>query len=356
MSAEPRRRAIAAVAFLFLAGAAAFAAYRLREAPSLPPLVGVVHQTEIRIAPETSGRLVAFQVKAGQAVRAGQVLAVLSSPELAAAVDEAKANAASARANRANVEAGVRREQVDIAAQNVTIATSNLTLAQEQYNRAATLAAREFGSKQQLDETAAALGKAQANLKLLQATYAESQAGPTKEERAIAESQVALADATIADIEAKLAKTRLVAPADGVVGLLVAEPGEAISPGQPVMTLEIGRERWFTFSLREDRIGTMRIGSRIDLLTAKGDHVAAQVSELRPLGEFAVWRAARAVGDHDINSFLLRADPIAATDGLEPGMTVWIDQSARAAGAATGGRAWRRQFVSNSPGLLEAGL
>ncbi|MBV8964074.1 MAG: HlyD family secretion protein, partial [Hyphomicrobiales bacterium] len=62
------------------------------------------------------------------------------------------------------------------------------------------------------------------------------------------------------------------------------------------------------------------------LLTAKGDRVETRVTELRPLGEFAVWRAARAVGDHDINSFLLRADPTGDVGDLEPGMTVWIDR------------------------------
>ena len=32
-----------------------------------------------------------------------------------------------------------------------------------------------------------------------------------------------------------------------------------------------------------------------------------------------------AVGDHDLNSFLLRLDPIDPKDeGLQPGMTVWM--------------------------------
>jgi hypothetical protein len=38
------------------------------------------------------------------------------------------------------------------------------------------------------------------------------------------------------------------------------------------------------------------------------------------------------VGDHDINSFLMRADPVQAGDGLEPGMTVWIDDRQNQAG------------------------
>ena len=135
-----------------------------------------------------------------------------------------------------------------------------------------------------------------------------------------------LADAVAADLAAKLAKTTLVAPVDGRVRLLVAEPGEVISPGQSIMTLEAGRERWFTFTVREDRLGGVAIGAPLWLRTSKGERIEARVTELRPLGEFATWRAARAVGDHDINSFLVRADPVAETEGLEPGMTVWIDR------------------------------
>lgn len=329
MSASAPRRRLAVLAVVVLIGVAAIIAYRSIAAPAPAPILGVVHQTEIRIAPEISGRLVSFRVKAGQEVHKGEVLAVLSSPELAAAVEEARANAATARADRANVDAGVRKEEVDIAAEDVRIAEANLALARQQHARASALAARDFASKQRLDESAAVLGKAEANLGLVQASHAQSKAGPTGEERAIADAKVTLAEATIADLEAKLAKTTLVAPVDGVVGLLVAEPGEAISPGQPVMTL-VGHDRWFTFTIREDQLGGIAIGAPLELLTARGESVEARVTELRPLGEFAVWRAARAVGDHDINSFLVRADPVAAVQGLEPGMTVWLGR--RAAG------------------------
>jgi HlyD family secretion protein len=293
---------------------------------SSAPILGVVHQTEIRIAPEISARLISFRVRSGQEVHKGDTLAVLSSPELAASTQEAKANAASARADKANVYAGVRKEEVDMAAQNARIAQANLVLAQQQHARAAALAARDFASKQQLDEVTAALSEAEASLNLAQANYAQSQAGPTREERAIADANVALAEAAVADLEAQLDKTTLNAPVDGVVGLLVAEPGEAISPGQAVMTLEVARDRWFTFTIREDRLAGMAIGAPLTLLTAKGDRIEARVTELRPLGEFAVWRAARAVGDHDINSFFVRADPVGKVQGLEPGMTVWIDR------------------------------
>jgi HlyD family secretion protein len=322
-----RGRTITILAAVLLIGVVGVAAFRFEtQRQPRPPVIGVVHETEIRIAPDISARLTSIGVKVGQEIRKGETLAMLSSPEVGASLEEAKANLESSRANLANVIAGVRQEQRDAAAQNVAIADSNLTLATQQFARVSALAAKNYASRQQYDEDAAALSKAQASLVLANAALEQSKAGPTKEELAVAQSQVALGLATVADLEAQLAKTTLTSPVDGVARLMVAEPGEAIAPGQPVLTLGVGRDRWFSFTIREDRLHGLTMRSKIALRTAAGDRFAAKVTELRPLGEFAVWRAARAVGDHDINSFLLRADPIGPTPKLEPGMTVWIDE------------------------------
>jgi HlyD family secretion protein len=326
MSSKSQTFAILGLAVVILGAAAAVFRFETQRKP-MPPLIGVVHETEIRLAPEISARLASLPVKPLQSLRKGEVVAVLSSPEVAASLEQAKANLESARANLANVVAGVRQEERDTAAQNVAIAESNVTLAKQQFARVSVLAAKNYASKQQFDEDAAALAEAQASVSLAEAALTQSKAGPTKEELAVAQSQVALGLATVADLEAQFAKTTLTSPVDGVARLLVAEPGEAISPGQPVLTLAVAGDRWFTFTIREDRLQGLTLGSKISLRTAAGEHFEAKVTELRPLGEFAVWRAARAVGDHDINNFLLRADPIGPTPKLEPGMTVWIDEA-----------------------------
>jgi HlyD family secretion protein len=323
-----RGRTVAILATVVLIGAAGAAAFRFEtQRKPTPPLIGVVHETEIRVAPEISARLASIAVKSGQETRKGDALAALSSPEVAASLEEAKANAESARANLANVVAGVRQEERDTAMQNVAIAGSNVTLAKQQFARVSVLAAKNYASRQQYDEDAAALSKAEASLVLANAALDQTKAGPTQEELAVAQSQVALALATVADLEAQLAKTTLTSPVDGIARLLVAEHGEAISPGQPVLTLAAAGDRWFTFTIREDRLQGLTMGSKVTLRTAAGDRFEAKVTELRPLGEFAVWRAARAVGDHDINNFLLRVDPTGSTPNLEPGMTVWIDNA-----------------------------
>jgi HlyD family secretion protein len=321
---EQRKRSLIVGGVVAAIVVVALVVFLSQQSVATPPIAGMVRETEIRIAPEISGRLVSLPVHAGQPVRKGELLAMLDNPELAASLGEAKAAAASARADRDNVYAGVRAEEVAIMAKDVQTAEANQLLAKQQNVRAVDLAAKSFASRQELDESTASLDKAVADLALKRALHAAAVAGPIAEERALADAKVALAEATIADLQAKLDKIRLLAPVDGTVGVLVAELGEIVPIGKPVLTLEVGTERWFAFTLREDSLGKLTVGSDVTLSTNDGRPIAARVTELRPLGEFATWQAARAVGDHDLNSFRLRLDPVAPTEGLQPGMTVWL--------------------------------
>jgi HlyD family secretion protein len=318
-----RSRALLLLIAVALVGGAALLAYRSQtaERPDAP-ILGMVRETELRIAPDATGRLQSLRVVAGQPVKKGDVIAVLSNPELEASVLEAKAAARQTLADRNNVYAGVRKEEQDIADQNVRTAEANLLLAHLQYDRTATLAAKNFASKQQFDQDAASLREAEASLELARSAEARDKAGPTREERMIADSQVTQADAKVADLEAQFAKTELLAPTDGVVALLVAEPGEVIEPGESVLTMTTDRGRWFSFTVREDRLHGLTVGSKQKVMLDDSETIEAEVTEMRPLGEFATWRAARAVGDHDLNGFLVRIDPVAPPATLQPGMTV----------------------------------
>jgi HlyD family secretion protein len=293
-----------------------------------PPrqLIGVVRETEIRISPEINARLEKVLVKPGDVVHANEPIAVLSSPETAAAVEQARSSAAKARADRANVYAGVRQEEVNISAQNVRIAEANVDLAQQEFERVTNLARHDVSSQQQMEEDTATLASAQANLSSLRAALLMSQNGPTSEERRIADAKVVLADAVTDDEQAVLAKTMLLAPVDGSVGTIVANIGEILSPGQSTMTLYAHEARFATFTVREDELQGLTTGSNVTLVTSAGRSLRGRITELRALGEFATWKAARAVGDHDLNSFLVRVDPIESVDALEPGMTVWISR------------------------------
>ncbi len=320
MRARPKAVVVAIVAAL----GAATAAVVLFDRSHVPaPIAGMVRQMEVRIAPEITGRLTTLAVKTGQQVHKGDLLAVLDNPELAASLGEAQAAVAAARAERDRIFSGVRTEEVSILTRSMQTAEANLRLAQQEIARTSALTARDYASRQDLDDRTASLAKTEADFELKRAEHAAASAGPTVEERALADARVALAEATANDLQAKLGKTRLVAPVDGTVGVIVVERGEVVPVGKPVLVIETAKP-WFAFTLREDALSQLTVGGNVDLVEANGQKVVARLTELRPLGEFATWRAARAVGDHDLNSFRLRFDPVRPVEELRPGMTVWL--------------------------------
>jgi HlyD family secretion protein len=331
MNARALFRGRALLALALVVSGCVYAVYDSRRAEREPqPIIGMVRRTEIRISPQINGRLGEISARAGAPIAKGAVVAVLDAPELFASLGEANAAAGSAAADRANTYAGVREEEKKIAEQAVETAQANVVLAGEERDRASALAAKGFGSGERLDQENANFASTSATEALKKAAYAEAVAGPTKEERAIADTHLLDARASAEATAARVRKTSLTSPVDGVIKTVVGEIGEIVRAGQTVVTI-VPRERpWFTFTIREDRLGDIGIGAAMKLVRSDGKATSARVSELRPLGDFATWQATRAIGDHDLDSFFVRMDPIADDDDdLEPGMSVWLLPGAR---------------------------
>jgi HlyD family secretion protein len=294
-------------------------------APDAAESVGMVRATEIRIAPEISGRLARYLVESGQHVAGGQPVVVLSNPELWAAVGAARAAVDKAQSDRDRVYAGVRAEQVEESQREVLKAQAVHTQAVQELGRIEILAKRSDSSMQDLDRARAAEARDLADIGVAQARYAEAKRGPTEEERALADATVTAAVAARDVVEARAAKMLLRAPTSGTVAIRVAEVGEAVVPGEPVLTITPDDGVWFGFNLREDALRGLTIGASVPVRAQGIDGpVSAKVTELRNWGEFAVWRAARATGDHDLNTFFFRLDPSAPVPQLAPGATVWL--------------------------------
>ena len=319
---KARRAAMVAIALVLVAGALI---YSERRSGSPATIVGVVRATEVRVEPEVNGQLVSIAVKKGVHVHAGDVLARLSAVELTAQADQARAALASAAASRDNVYAGVRREQVDSLKAAIAKAGARLDYVQAQLKRTSTLARQSFESQQSLDQAENDAAGARADVAEAQANYDAAVAGPTREERAIADAQVQAAAAAVTVLERRLDKMVLRAPADGVVSVIVAEVGENVRAGQPILMVEAAGKQWLSFNVREDHLNRLAMGETASVMRNGADGaIKAVITELRPLGTFATWQAERVIGDHDRNTLRLRLDPEGEPAGLEPGMTVWI--------------------------------
>ena len=318
-----KRPVIIAVGLVLVA--AGLGGYMLSRSAAAPPIVGVVRITEIRVAPEVGGQLTAINVRKGDRVRAGDVVAELPAIELSASVAQARAALDAATASRDHVYAGVRAEEVDALAAGIAKAKAKLEYAQAQLTRTASLAQSDTATQQALDQAENDVAAARADVTEAQANHDAAVAGPTREERAIADAQVKAAASALAVLERRLDKTILRAPADGVVTVIVAEVGENVRAGQPVLAIEETGKRWLSFNIREDRLRGLTVGAKVEV-ARQGTREAtpAVVTELVSLGPFATWQAERAIGDHDRNTVRLRLDPQTDAIGFEPGMTVWF--------------------------------
>ena len=300
--------------------------YSERRSGSPATIVGVVRTTEVRVEPEVNSELVSIAVKKGAHVHAGDVLARLSAVELTAQADQARAALASATASRDNVYAGVRREQINSLKAAIAKAGARLDYVQAQLKRTSTLARQSFESQQSLDQAENDAAGARADVAEAQANYDAAVAGPTREERAIADAQVQAAAAAVTVLERRLDKMVLRAPADGVVSVIAAEVGENVRAGQPILMVEAAGRQWLSFNVREDHLNRLAMGETASVMrNGAAGAIKAVITELRPLGIFATWQAERVIGDHDRNTLRLRLDPEGQPAGLEPGMTVWIE-------------------------------
>jgi HlyD family secretion protein len=212
-------------------------------------------------------------------------------------------------------------------AAEIAKAKSRLEYAQAQLARTATLARGDVASQQSLDQAQNDAASAGADVAEAQANHAAAVAGPTREQRAIADAQLGAAASALAVLEQRLEKTTLRAPAEGVVSVIVAEVGEAVRAGQPVLVIEQTGKRWLSFNAREDLLDGLMVGATVDVARPDArEATPAVVTEILPLGPFATWQAERAVGDHDRNTLRLRLDPQGDPAAFEPGMTVWLSR------------------------------
>ena len=177
-----------------------------------------------------------------------------------AQVDLLKAGATEEEIAAAKAGVSAAQAQVTIAEAGVDAAEAALTQAQD-----AVVAAQ---GQEKLARTGVAAAQAQVEVAEGQLAQAEAQrdrlkAGATAEEIAILEAQVAQAEAALAQAESALAKTTLVAPFEGTVGLVYLQEGEVTAPGTPVLVLgDLSTLRVETTDLDEMDVARVAVGQQ----------------------------------------------------------------------------------------------
>ncbi len=189
--------------------------------------------SRVDVGSTVTGRVLRVLATEGMQVRKDDLLLELESQELSAALAQAQASRQQALARLAGLRSTGRGSVQAALAQ----AQAAVTAAQAEFERVQQLVAQQFLSASRLDDARRSRDVAAAQL---QAARSQVQAvSDTGTDVVQAQAQLQLADAGIAAAQARLAQTRLRAPADAQVLLRQVESGQIVQPGKALLTLAL---------------------------------------------------------------------------------------------------------------------
>ncbi len=202
------------------------------DALTLPPqrLVaapGVVEpETEERdIAASVTGTLKSPMPKEGEKVTAGEIIAEVANDDVQAELAAAQAQVVIRQNELDRLMAGARIEERQEAAAELQQADAQLHLAQKNFGRRQSLVHDGIASVESADGARADFQTASAHRDLMAARLDLITAPPRSEDVAIAEANLTVAQANVADLKARLEKTRMRSPIDGVASQALQDAG-----------------------------------------------------------------------------------------------------------------------------------
>jgi HlyD family secretion protein len=311
-------------------------------------LTGVVTTNHITVSPQITGRLTELQVREGDVVKAGQMLAVLSPDELREERAFYLASAEGVGSQVQESEAALRlqeRQTVDSIAQaEATLASTQsqeaaakaeLENAAIVYQRNQRLSKEGVATPEQVDSAKTAYDVAKSRLESVgkqieAARAAVALAKGSAEQIAMRRSQVlsnrkqqAAAAAQRAKADVRLAYTEIKAPIDGIVDVRAALPGEVVTPGQPVVTIINPDDLWVRVDLEETYIDRVRNGDTLMVRLPSGAERPGKVFYRGVDAGFATQRDVSRT-KRDIKTFEIRLRVDNSDRRLAVGMSAYV--------------------------------
>jgi HlyD family secretion protein len=296
----------------------------LRPEPEV--LMGEAEASEYRVSGKVPGRVEEFYVHEGDQVKAGDTLVFINSPEVSAKLEQAQAARSAASAQAGKAKKGARQQQITAAYQMWQKAQVGVDIAKKSLDRVQSLYDKKVVSAQKRDEVEAQYKAAVATANAAKSQYDMALEGAQQEDKEAALALVAQANGAIAEVQSYMGERYLTAPCDGEVVEIYPKRTELIGTGSPVMSIVDMNDMWFTFSVREDLLGNLKVGKVVEVtIPALGDGTyQARVTYLRAMASYATWRATKNNGQYDMKSFDVRMVPVEEIPGLRPGMTAII--------------------------------
>ena len=247
---------------------------------------GHVEATEIRIAAKVGGKLESLSLEEGDRVTAGQELARIDAVDLRLSLDSAKADRERAAADLKLMEAGARTEDIAEARAQVALARANLDGAETDFQRMQGLLDAGSGTAKSRDDARTRRDALAASLEAAKERLKRLEAGSRREEIEAARARLRAAEARIAQLDQQIKDATVTSPAAGVVTEKLAEPGEVIAAGTPLLLITDLGDAWLNDYDGEPDLAPIRIGQPAEVRTDDGATSSGTISFIASTAEF----------------------------------------------------------------------
>lgn len=327
---DNKQRNIVFPAFFLLLGVIATVTivgfFMLRPAEEI--IQGQIEVTEYRVSSKVPGRIKELRVSEGQQVQAGDTLAVIEAPDVAAKMEQAKAAEAAAQAQNAKALKGARSEQIQAAYEMWQKAQAGVAIATKTHQRVQNLYDQGVVPAQKLDEATAQRDAAIATQKAAEAQYNMARNGAEREDKLAASALVDRARGAVAEVESYINETYLIAPRAGEVSEIFPKAGELVGTGAPIMNIAEMGDMWANFAVREDFLSSMNMGAVLETVVPalNEEKVRFKITFIKNMGTYAAWKATKTTGQYDLKTFEVKATLVDKDKAqkLRPGMSVII--------------------------------
>ena len=290
---------------------------------------GEADASEIRISGKVPGRIQQFLAEEGTQVKAGDTLVIIDSPELAAKLEQANAAEDAAKAQNKKAIKGARKEQILGAYEMWQKALVGVDIAKKSYDRVQHLYDKGVVPAQKRDEAEAQYKAAVATANGAKSQYDMALNGAEAEDKEAALALVDRAKGAVNEVKSYLKEITLTSPIDGEITEIYPKRGELVGTGAPIMSIVDMNDIWFTFNVREDLLGELKMGKtfKVKVPALKNQIIEVKVNYIRALASYATWKATKTSGQFDVKTFEVRARPTTKVADLRPGMTALFEET-----------------------------
>jgi len=292
---------------------------------------GEADASEIRISGKVPGRIKQFLAEEGSQVKAGDTLVIIDSPELSAKLEQANAAENAAQAQNKKAIKGARKEMILGAYEMWQKAQVGVDISKKSYDRVQKLFDKGVVTAQKRDEAEAQYKAAVATSSAAKSQYDMALNGAESEDKEAALALVDRAKGAVNEVKSYLKEITLVSPINGEVTEVFPKRGELVGTGAPIMSIVDLNDIWFTFNVREDLLGDLKMGKTFKVkIPALNNQVAeVKVNYIKALASYATWKATKTSGQFDVKTFEVRARPTTKVADLRPGMTAIFEKTTK---------------------------